>query len=115
MPGRRLVGGNITNSGQNFEILTGPIRTNGSNAAIVRSGVQTCNLTASTGKCDPSITPDYRSNIKVPTLSGVSWGGALSVCLFYCTYIITHCGAQYEVVIHRVPLTCGTPGLCELR
>ena len=79
LDGPIVVGGNITNSGQNFEILTGPIRTNGSNAAIVRSGVQTCNLTASTGKCDPSITPDYRSNIKVPTLSGVSWGGALSV------------------------------------
>ncbi|MDY6330356.1 MAG: cadherin domain-containing protein [Fibrobacter sp.] len=80
LDGPIVVGGNITNSGQNFEILTGPIRTNGSNAAIVRSGVQTCNLTASTGKCDPSITPDYRSTIKVPTLkSGISWGNDLNV------------------------------------
>jgi hypothetical protein len=79
LDGPIVVGGSITNSGQNFEILTGPIRVGGSNGAIVRNGVQTCSMTASTGKCDPSIIPDYRSNIKVPTLSGVTWGGSLSV------------------------------------
>lgn len=79
LDGPIVVGGSITNSGQNFEILTGPVRVGGSNGAIVRNGVQTCSMTASTGKCDPSIIPDYRSNIKVPTLSGVTWGGSLSV------------------------------------
>ncbi|MBR2095647.1 MAG: cadherin domain-containing protein [Fibrobacter sp.] len=79
LDGPIVVGGSITNRGQNFEILTGPVRVGGSNGAIVRNGVQTCSMTASTGKCDPSIIPDYRSNIKVPTLSGVTWGGSLSV------------------------------------
>ncbi|WP_173475919.1 cadherin domain-containing protein [Fibrobacter succinogenes] len=79
LDGPIVVGGSITNSGQNFEILTGPVRVSGSNGAIVRNGVQTCSMTASTGLCDPSIIPDYRSNIKVPTLSGVTWGGSLSV------------------------------------
>lgn len=79
LDGPIVVGGSITNSGQNFEILTGPVRVGGSNGAIVRNGVQTCSMTASTGQCDPSIIPDYRSNIKVPTLSGVTWGGSLSV------------------------------------
>ncbi|SHK36499.1 cadherin repeat domain-containing protein [Fibrobacter sp. UWB12] len=79
LDGPIVVGGSITNSGQNFEILTGPVRVGGSNGAIVRNGVQTCSMTASTGPCDPSIIPDYRSNIKVPTLSGVTWGGSLSV------------------------------------
>ena len=39
LDGPIVVGGNITNKQQNFEILTGPIRTNGSNAAIVHDGV----------------------------------------------------------------------------
>ena len=80
LDGPVVVGGNITNKGQNFEILTGPIRTNGSNAAIVRDGVLSCRLDNTTGNCSPAKVPDYRSAIKVPTLTGsITWRSAITV------------------------------------
>ena len=80
LDGPIVVGGNITNSGQNFELLTGPVRTNGSIAAIHNDVKTTCSLTNVDGNCSPDKVPDYRSTIKVPTLSGsIAWRSAITV------------------------------------
>ncbi len=80
LDGPIVVGGNITNSGQNFELLTGPVRTNGSIAAIHNDVKTTCSLTNVDGNCSPDKVPDYRSTIKVPTLSGaITWRSAITV------------------------------------
>ena len=80
LDGPIVVGGNITNSGQNFELLTGPVRTNGSIAAIHNDVKTTCSLTNVDGICSPDKVPDYRSTIKVPTLSGsIAWRSAITV------------------------------------
>ena len=80
LDGPIVVGGNITNSGQQMRILTGAIRTNGSISASVDGGVPTCRLDNLSGDCDAELVPEYRSTIKVPTLSGnISWRGGITV------------------------------------
>jgi hypothetical protein len=76
-----IVGGSITNkSGDQIEITTGPIRSDGTIKALMGNGIVKCSSTASTSSCSTDKVPEIRSNLKVPTLpENIPWPSGITV------------------------------------
>ncbi|WP_290944317.1 fibro-slime domain-containing protein [Fibrobacter sp.] len=74
-----IVGGSITNSGQQMKILTGPIRHTGTSIQATYSGT-VCSGTSQSGNCSYDKVPEIRPNLEIPQLlEGTTLSGSFNV------------------------------------
>ena len=96
-----IVGGNITStSGNKMLLLTGPIRTSNGNIAVDYRGT-TCKGTNQSGNCSYDKVPEIRSELKIPTLSGIDLSKKQSLNVYRTTTI-------------KVDSACAGTGICDI-